>query len=693
MGGVGKTQLIQKYIADYGHYYNNVFWIVAADELKLSTSYKDIAFKLGLRFTEEVPNSSREALRTWLDNHDDWLLVFDNADKSSILVAYLPSLVRGHMLITSRGAELVESRRVQSGIELKPLSITEGAEFLLRGLTGSPLLQDDSFVASDAAKVSKRLGGHPLALAHAASLVYTMGCTFEEYLELYETQQEALVFEHEAEAATLDYELSYATCFKLSIDQLKTTPAGRMLAMLSVLDPDNIPIELFKGYVTVKKPTREIPPLRNLGSYLRATAELKEHALIQQDLQQSSFSIHRIVQDAGVHEFWHDDKAQSLFDDTVACLERVYPTQLNGESMSLKFKDCRIWTPHVTALIKSLDRVNASREEAGSGPVVIAGQHFAEVLANVGWYLYEIGQKNAAMEVLNVGKTICEQLFGDDPNPLTALIYNNIGAIHNSRAETKQGLDCAMKTLTIREECLGPTDPETGNSYTNLAGALQDLNQLEDAQEYFEKALNVHKNGPYESADLLEGAYSNLGRNLMALNRLDEAETAFKDAFRYHPRLEPGSFFTALTLFLWGNLRIRQGQWAGAKTFHAQALAWRQDNLGPDHNLTGVSHHTIAHIHQHDGEIESAIQSLRHAIAVFEKQEQGEPGLLPRSYFKLAEILLLEAREHDQNDLLKESRDLKNEAVALCQGDDWLKGKPHRNEGDWNNMVQFEYRY
>lgn len=154
------------------------------------------------------------------------------------------------------------------------------------------------------------------------------------------------------------------------------------------------------------------------------------------------------------------------------------------------------------------------------------------------------------MEVLNVGKTICEQLFGDDPNPLTALIYNNIGAIYNSRAETKQGLDCAMKTLTIREECLGPTDLETGNSYTNLAGALHDLNQLEDAQEYFEKALNVHKNGPYESADLLEGAYSNLGRNLMALNRLDEAETAFKDAFRYHPRLEPGSFFTALTLFL-----------------------------------------------------------------------------------------------------------------------------------------------
>jgi hypothetical protein len=53
-----------------------------------------------------------------------------------------------------------------------------------------------------------------------------------------------------------------------------------MLAMLSVLDPDNIPIELFKGYVTVKKLTREIPPFRNLGSYFRATAELKEYVLI-----------------------------------------------------------------------------------------------------------------------------------------------------------------------------------------------------------------------------------------------------------------------------------------------------------------------------------------------------------------------------------------------------------------------------
>jgi NB-ARC domain len=169
LGGVGKTQLIQKYIQDYGSPYSNVFWIIAADVLKLSTSYKDIAFKLGLRYTEEVPNSSREAFRTWLDTQDDWLLVFDNANSSSILAAYLPSFVRGHLLTASRGAEHVENRRVGNGIVLKPLSIANGAECLLRGLAGSPLLEDESFVAKDAAKVSKRLGGHPLTLSHAAS--------------------------------------------------------------------------------------------------------------------------------------------------------------------------------------------------------------------------------------------------------------------------------------------------------------------------------------------------------------------------------------------------------------------------------------------------------------------------------------------------------------------------------------------
>jgi hypothetical protein len=255
-----------------------------------------------------------------------------------------------------------------------------------------------------------------------------MNCTFDEYLSFYETQQDSLLLKHEARAATFDYELSYRTCFKLSTDQLKEVPAGRLLAMLSILDPDDIPVELFKGYATVRKPLRVVPPLRDLVTYLNTTAALKNHAFIQRDQQKAlpSFSIHRIVQDAGIRGFWHDGEAQSLFEDTVACIKRVYPKQVNGESMSHNFRDCKTWTPYVIALIQNLDRVNTSRDEANLQTALVAGQPFAELLANVGgWYLYEIGQKDAAMEVLNVGQRICEQLFGDEPHPLTALVYNN----------------------------------------------------------------------------------------------------------------------------------------------------------------------------------------------------------------------------------------------------------------------------
>lgn len=695
LGGVGKTQLVLKYIHDYGFQYSNVFWIVAADELKLSTSYKDIAFKLGLRFTEDVPNSSREAFRTWLDTHDDWLLVFDNADKTNILASYWPSSIRGHLLTTSRSAELVESRRVDKGVELQLLKIEDGTEFLLRGLAGSALLEDECFDGDGAARISKRLGGHPLALSHAASFIDAMGCTFDEYLGFLETQQETLVLKHEAGGATFDYELSYATCFKMSTDQLKKVPAGRLLAMLSVLDPDDIPVELFKGYASAKDCIRVVSPLRNLATYLNAMANLKKHTLIQRDQQKggASVSIHRIVQDAGIREFWHDDQAQSLFEDIVACLERVYPKQVNGESMSQDFPRCKIWTPHVIALLNNLDRVNYSREDAGGQPPIVTGQIVAELLANAGWYLYEVGQKDTAMEVLNVGRKICERLFGDDPHKLTALIYNNIGVIHNSWAETEQSLECAMKTLSIREQCLGPADPETGNSYTNYACSLHDLERLKDAQHYFEQAVKVHENSPIKSADLLEGAYSNLGRNLIALGRFDDAEVAFQKAYEFHADLKPGNFFTALTLFLWGNLRIRQQQWTEAEKLHSKAFILRQELLGQDHNLTGVSHHTMAHLRQHGGDVQAAIQHLRDAIAVFEKQEHGEPGLLPRSCFKLADILMSEARDICDMSLLTESRELKDRAIALCEKDTSLMSKPFKSENDWNMMVQYEYRY
>ncbi|KAJ8108402.1 hypothetical protein ONZ43_g6437 [Nemania bipapillata] len=239
LGGVGKTQLALKYVHDYGHLYRQIFWIVADSDIKIREAFIDLCPRL-------VPDLGSKAsldkcvqlVREWLSSNSEYLLVFDNADDPETLKPYWP-VVKGSILVTSRGPLFVEQKIVAGGFELPTLTPTEGATFLLEQLDAdepegstATTIEEGPQRHMDASEISRRLGGQLLALAHMASWIRETRSSLTEFLCDHDDEESKtlITLDYKASGAVFNYQWSYATCWSLSFSRVEGTPAARILA-------------------------------------------------------------------------------------------------------------------------------------------------------------------------------------------------------------------------------------------------------------------------------------------------------------------------------------------------------------------------------------------------------------------------------------------------------------------------------
>src|SRR5205823_637335 len=101
-----------------------------------------------------------DRLSRWLQTHERWLLIFDNAASLDEVTPYLPRAGSGHILITSRYPAWRPRAAV---IEVDVYQMEEAVEFLCRRLSRTTPEE-----RSGAAAVAAMLGCLPLALEQAA---------------------------------------------------------------------------------------------------------------------------------------------------------------------------------------------------------------------------------------------------------------------------------------------------------------------------------------------------------------------------------------------------------------------------------------------------------------------------------------------------------------------------------------------
>ncbi len=103
LGGIGKTQAAMEYAYRYRDEYQHVLWVQANTRETLTSSYVTLAGLLNLPEQGAQDQSlTIQAVKNWLEQHDRWLLIFDNADDLSMVDEFVPAGRSGHILFTTR---------------------------------------------------------------------------------------------------------------------------------------------------------------------------------------------------------------------------------------------------------------------------------------------------------------------------------------------------------------------------------------------------------------------------------------------------------------------------------------------------------------------------------------------------------------------------------------------------------------
>ena len=269
LGGVGKTQLGLEYAFQNLENYSYICWLNATDQSSFISSARDFFAKLG--FSVDVEDN-KNALRNWLNSHENWLLILDNVENESDIDNYCSSF-------SSRGDILISSRKpLDYGDEvlLEIFSSEEAVSFLIRRTN-----IDD---ANNARKIANRLGYLPLALEQTAAFIRQKAENYEGYIRRLEKHGLHLL----DATKPRDYNLVVTTTWLITFDELSIA-AQHLLYLCAYYSPECIPVYYIEPHSQI------LPQELSGADYDELTDELIHYSLVSRVI--SGISIHKLVQE------------------------------------------------------------------------------------------------------------------------------------------------------------------------------------------------------------------------------------------------------------------------------------------------------------------------------------------------------------------------------------------------------------
>ena len=251
LSGIGKTQAAIEYAYRFRSHYSAVFWATADSHAHLVADFTAIAALLNLPEQHEA-NEERivQAVKRWLQQQSNWLLILDNVDEPGMLEYFIPPAHRGHILLTTRAQAM---GTLAESLEIEKMTAEEGTLFLLRraGILKSFLQETTESQRALAMNIVQEMDGLPLALEQAGAYLEETDCGFAEYLTLYRQRRSVLLQlpgqPAPADLAAPGHPTTVATTWSLSFEQVAHTnpAAAELLRLCAFLHADAIPEEIF----------------------------------------------------------------------------------------------------------------------------------------------------------------------------------------------------------------------------------------------------------------------------------------------------------------------------------------------------------------------------------------------------------------------------------------------------------------
>jgi DNA-binding SARP family transcriptional activator len=544
LGGVGKTEVA----IEVAHKHDGpVAWITAESRTALLGALTAVARRLNVTVGSDE-SDLLGSLWAAMKEHDDWLLVYDNAEDIDLVRELLPPLPNVTVLVTSQGSAW---SALGPTVRLEPFAPDVAARFVLaRSGRRDP---------HAAAQLSELLGNLPLALEQAAAYVDETGLSLAEYLRLFQLRRDQLLMR----GAPSNHRETVSTTWQIVFDRVlaRSPVAARVLEVSAFLAPDAIPLDWLTAICT--GPDAEL-------EFADAVAELLRYSLV--DRGEGTLRVHRLVQTVVRARLTSDERVARAA-AAVALLRRVAPADP---------ADLAAWSTwaslaaHVTALLGSVDDLTALPDE------------LAGLSLDAFRYLRARSSLAAAHSVLDTLIDVVQRASGEPV--LLGELHAERGELFDAEGDLAAARDELGRALAMIGADTEPGSLRLARVWARLAHLLNCADEADRAVEFYQRSLPILIDEG-ETSEIVR-ADIGLGYTYWALDEFANGAEQFRHAlaaleqagWRDHP-------LAAEAMSGLGMMRHDQGYAAESRDLQQRALAVLARVHGD------VDHPVVAEVH------------------------------------------------------------------------------------------------
>ncbi|GHO94447.1 tetratricopeptide repeat protein [Reticulibacter mediterranei] len=573
LGGIGKTQTALEYAWRYGKEYRCVLWVNASSAENLLADYVKFAA------TQHIPGYDAQdqrtappAVKAWLEQQRDWLLILDNADDLAMIQDFLPGGVhmRGHILLTTRANSVGPLIRP---IEVSRMDHDDGVDLLLKRsrmlVEGHRLRKKE--LRAIAETLVEEMDGLPLAIDQAAGYIDERKCSIQDYLQLYQSRRKDILAlknrlsPYYSETVATTWSLSFARI------QQENAAAAELLRFCAFLAPDAIPEELITEGAQylgdVLGPVAADPLLLN-----DAIEVLLRYSLIRRNPETKILSIHRLVQVVLRYDMEEEDQ--------VIWIGKMFRAvwQIFAYREYETFTDFERYVPQIYICPEFIDRYQLFYDIS------------ARILHSAAFYLQEYARYSEAEQFYQKALIIYEKSPETEQRDIAVLLHN-LGSLYHKQEQYEEAEKFYEKALVIFEKTLGGHPYYTLHYLTsafNSRGMIYRHRKMyHKAIEMYQRALNIYQE-IIETIEYPAAAITlqNIALTQVEQGKYEEAERLYKQAIEILVNgREMGAELGQIALVKnnLASLYQRQERFQEAESLYQQVLNFRKKALGLKH--------------------------------------------------------------------------------------------------------------
>ena len=657
LGGTGKST-VGLQLADEATVLGvPAWWVPAVDAETVTGKLLELAAELGAAHGEIAQakagqrNPADLLWRCLSRLRTLWLLIFDNVDDPAVLTVggadaasgagwLRPSGV-GIIVVTSRNRDALTWGRHAQLHPVDWLDPPKGGEVLTD-------LAPRAGTTDEAAALSARLGGIPLALRHAGSHLaseFAAPRTFADYTQALDKRFVKLMGNGRGAAPGSDHNRAViTTTWELSLDALAAAdhPQARpMLRMLSCFAPAVIPSILLNPGIIAQlceeDPDRATDGLQALSSVgliltMRApnggTTGITVHPLVSETsrarlddedpIRITSVAIALLV--AAANELKATNPADWPTWAQIAPHIRAVLARAADKVSKNDLAKLASVTVHAAAAFNWAGSYSADEELALTGlrRVTRLGPHQREVLA----LRFRVASARRFNGLLSEAEQEYRSLAADQRNALgnnhpdTLRTRYALSQILASRSEYKRALQEFGNVLATQNRVLGPEHPNTLDTRYEIARTLSMQDSYQEAERDYRELLTIMTRvlGP-EHPNTLATRYE-IARMLAMQDCYQEAERDYRELLTIMTRvLGPEHPYTLATRHEIARMLTKQDCYQEAERDYRELLTIMTRVLGPEHPNTLTTRHMQALVLAQLGRTTEAAAELRAVLA------------------------------------------------------------------------------